>query len=435
MSVAGRLPCSEFSAGVAQLAEQPSCKRQVAGSTPVTGSSGSWSEVTLVRRHVADVTGEPVRYRPAQVDPPPRTVGEGPFHLVTPHGTGGRQGRPPFLISSRMIAVVPRMTASIISRTMRRSILVLRRTGSGSPLGLVLSTESLPVTPGLWGPNRTDVRYLPSSCPGLAADGSLRPRLGRRVALRAITEPLQTVSPASRYCADARASVRANRDIGSREKASFCLLVTSQARLAPAPRAAVRKSRPRGDGSARSVLAGDRMGRVAAGTGWAASADTGWVSAGTGSAASAGTGWAASADTGWVSAGTGSAASAGTGWAASAGTGWAASAGTGWAASAGTGWAASARGRGTGPGPGASQGPSGGKRPSCHKNAGRAGAVTLPQQRISQCGVACSPTGAGVCRRPGLITESDSRLRRTILSQVGNYWTVKLSARLSRCAE
>jgi hypothetical protein len=35
---AGRLPCTESHAGVAQLAEQPSCKRQVSGSNPLTGS-------------------------------------------------------------------------------------------------------------------------------------------------------------------------------------------------------------------------------------------------------------------------------------------------------------------------------------------------------------------------------------------------------------
>src|SRR5580700_99938 len=33
-----RLPCTESPAGVAQLAEQPSCKRQVSGSNPLTGS-------------------------------------------------------------------------------------------------------------------------------------------------------------------------------------------------------------------------------------------------------------------------------------------------------------------------------------------------------------------------------------------------------------
>ncbi len=35
---ADRLPCSGPPAGVAQLAEQPSCKRQVSGSNPLTGS-------------------------------------------------------------------------------------------------------------------------------------------------------------------------------------------------------------------------------------------------------------------------------------------------------------------------------------------------------------------------------------------------------------
>jgi hypothetical protein len=33
-----RLACRQFPAGVAQLAEQPSCKRQVSGSNPLTGS-------------------------------------------------------------------------------------------------------------------------------------------------------------------------------------------------------------------------------------------------------------------------------------------------------------------------------------------------------------------------------------------------------------
>ena len=33
-----RLPCTESPAGVAQQAEQPSCKRQVSGSNPLTGS-------------------------------------------------------------------------------------------------------------------------------------------------------------------------------------------------------------------------------------------------------------------------------------------------------------------------------------------------------------------------------------------------------------
>jgi hypothetical protein len=37
--VQGRLPCSKSPAGVAQQAEQPSCKRQVSGSTPLTGSA------------------------------------------------------------------------------------------------------------------------------------------------------------------------------------------------------------------------------------------------------------------------------------------------------------------------------------------------------------------------------------------------------------
>src|SRR5262249_29550544 len=35
---ADRLPCSQSPAGVAQQAEQPSCKRQVSGSNPLTGS-------------------------------------------------------------------------------------------------------------------------------------------------------------------------------------------------------------------------------------------------------------------------------------------------------------------------------------------------------------------------------------------------------------
>jgi hypothetical protein len=34
----GGLPCTESPAGVAQLAERPSCKRQVSGSNPLTGS-------------------------------------------------------------------------------------------------------------------------------------------------------------------------------------------------------------------------------------------------------------------------------------------------------------------------------------------------------------------------------------------------------------
>ena len=34
----GRLACTESPAGVAQLAEQPPCKRQVSGSNPLTGS-------------------------------------------------------------------------------------------------------------------------------------------------------------------------------------------------------------------------------------------------------------------------------------------------------------------------------------------------------------------------------------------------------------
>ena len=38
---ADRLPCSGTPAGVAQLAEQPSCKRQVSGSNPLTGSKRS----------------------------------------------------------------------------------------------------------------------------------------------------------------------------------------------------------------------------------------------------------------------------------------------------------------------------------------------------------------------------------------------------------
>ena len=37
----GGLPCTESPAGVAQLAEQPSCKRQVSGSNPLTGSQVS----------------------------------------------------------------------------------------------------------------------------------------------------------------------------------------------------------------------------------------------------------------------------------------------------------------------------------------------------------------------------------------------------------
>src|ERR1700735_3087772 len=36
-----RLRCSKSHAGVAQLAERPSCKRQVSGSTPLTGSTTS----------------------------------------------------------------------------------------------------------------------------------------------------------------------------------------------------------------------------------------------------------------------------------------------------------------------------------------------------------------------------------------------------------
>ena len=39
VTAGGRLPCSESPAGVAQLAEQPSCKRQVSGSNPLTGST------------------------------------------------------------------------------------------------------------------------------------------------------------------------------------------------------------------------------------------------------------------------------------------------------------------------------------------------------------------------------------------------------------
>ncbi len=35
---ADRLPCTESPAGVAQQAEQPSCKRQASGSIPLTGS-------------------------------------------------------------------------------------------------------------------------------------------------------------------------------------------------------------------------------------------------------------------------------------------------------------------------------------------------------------------------------------------------------------
>ena len=175
-------------------------------------------------------------------------MGEGPFHLGTSLGTGGRYARPPFLISSRMIAVAPRMTASATSRIVRRSILVFRRAGSGCPRALVRFTGPLPDHPRILGgrspvdrprgtialgQGRTAVRDLPSRCLRLAADSSLWPGLGLSAALQAITEPLQKVSPASRYCADARASVRANRDIAAFGKVSFCLLVR---RVIPAVR-------------------------------------------------------------------------------------------------------------------------------------------------------------------------------------------------------
>src|SRR5271165_4801947 len=47
------LPCSESPAGVAQLAEQPSCKRQVSSSNPLTGSQfrGCFS---LIRSRLVD---------------------------------------------------------------------------------------------------------------------------------------------------------------------------------------------------------------------------------------------------------------------------------------------------------------------------------------------------------------------------------------------
>jgi hypothetical protein len=38
-------------AGVAQLAERPSCKRQVSGSIPLTGSKRS-SHLTSIHRHI-----------------------------------------------------------------------------------------------------------------------------------------------------------------------------------------------------------------------------------------------------------------------------------------------------------------------------------------------------------------------------------------------
>src|SRR5580704_19044253 len=41
------LPCSESPAGVAQQAEQPSCKRQVSGSNPLTGSQLRWGNPLL----------------------------------------------------------------------------------------------------------------------------------------------------------------------------------------------------------------------------------------------------------------------------------------------------------------------------------------------------------------------------------------------------
>lgn len=73
--------------------------------------------------------------------------------------------------------------------------------------------------------SRPPFKLFRFSCPtaacGLSPDG--------QAALRAITEQLQRVQPASRYCADARAFVRANRNIAPREKASFCLLIASWA--------------------------------------------------------------------------------------------------------------------------------------------------------------------------------------------------------------
>jgi hypothetical protein len=48
----GRLPCTESPAGVAQQAEQPSCKRQVSGSNPLTGSQFSSG---------IDLTSSPIR--------------------------------------------------------------------------------------------------------------------------------------------------------------------------------------------------------------------------------------------------------------------------------------------------------------------------------------------------------------------------------------
>ena len=53
------LPCSEPYAGVAQLAEQPSCKRQVSGSNPLTGSQAqpsiSRSNLRSLRRDLARI--------------------------------------------------------------------------------------------------------------------------------------------------------------------------------------------------------------------------------------------------------------------------------------------------------------------------------------------------------------------------------------------
>ena len=147
-----------------------------------------------------------------------------------------------------MIAVAPRMTASTISRIMRRSILVFRRTGSGCPHALVLSTAPLPVTPGLWGDDRQSIvragrsrwtgaggglaaprlpsgsaaasppagdlpdksSSLPSGCSVGLPGGSSRLGPGGRGAALVSDRPslLQGFFPARSYCADARAFVR-----------------------------------------------------------------------------------------------------------------------------------------------------------------------------------------------------------------------------------
>ena len=49
---ADRLRCSESPAGVAQQAEQPSCKRQVSGSNPLTGSQVSRDMILFDAGHV-----------------------------------------------------------------------------------------------------------------------------------------------------------------------------------------------------------------------------------------------------------------------------------------------------------------------------------------------------------------------------------------------